>query len=150
MQHTIYLLLMSALVMTGGKKTFQADGFSVTIPDTVDVTKRSPVEDFDIYVFALQGRPFLSAYAGNHPSFPSSDAKGSSRAAEPSKFINDCPSQTILTKKDGVPEWHVLIHLRTGGWPEYLHFWYTNTEPEQTALAEAIISSTKPSDVSNK
>ena len=139
------LLLVSVLVMTGCQKTFHTEGFSVVIPDSAEVTKQSPVEDFDLYVFGLRGQPFLSAYAGNQPSFPPAQTNGPSKASETDKTINGCPARmVVLTHEGGLPESHVLVHLRTTGWPEFLHFWYTNNSPAQASLADAIISSAKP------
>jgi len=47
----------------------KAEKFALYTPTGFNVTKSSPVEDFEIYTVEEKGRPYLSIYLGNHPSF---------------------------------------------------------------------------------
>jgi len=139
------LLLLVVLAMTSCQKSFHAEGFSLLLPNSVVSTKQSPVEDFSLYGFNIRSHLILSAYAGNQPSFPPDQTNGLSGGVETVNTINGCPSRRIVIARDkGLSESHILVHLRTKGWPEYVHFWYTNATPDQTSFAEAIISSVKP------
>lgn len=45
-------------------------GFTVSVPVAVDVTKRIPVQDFELYAFTDASKAeILSAYAGSNPEF---------------------------------------------------------------------------------
>ena len=115
--------------------------FSVQLPEAFKILKESPVEDFDIYTIAKEGRVYVRMYLGNHPDFPK-------RATLPDSELTEFEFGNV----HGIAEWRggALLgrELRLeisakGGWPAVLQVWTTAQTPEEVAVADRILSSLK-------
>lgn len=120
-------------------RTYKADGFSVMLPRGIDVAKKSPVEDFDVYEFRKDGVTFLNAYVGNQPKFPSEGFKGCKEEAGAFKGF---PERTLRKQTTTTASREILIDIsRNAAWPQFVHLWYVGLPLQTAKLADDIIGS---------
>ena len=123
-------------------KTYTGEGFLVRIPESVDVSKTTPVQDFNVYEFRQQGKVILYAYAGNQPDFPSERLKGCRETAGAFKGF----PQRVVEKKSGadaISKDVLMDFSRKTEWPQFVHFWYVENPARMATLADEIIASTE-------
>lgn len=115
--------------------------FSVHLPDGFKILKESPLDDFDIYTIAKDGRVYVRMYLGNHPDFPK-------RVTSPDSEVAEFEFGNVRAKA----EWRAGVlmgrELRLGlsskvGWPSVLHAWTTAETPGEVVVADRILSSLK-------
>ena len=115
--------------------------FSVLLPDGFKILKESPLEDFDIYTIAKEGRVYVRMYLGNHPDFPK-------RVTSPDSEVTEFEFGNVRANT----EWSAGVlmgrELKLGisskrGWPAVLHVWTTAETPGDVAVADRIVSSLK-------
>jgi len=117
----------------------KVEKFSILTPNDFAIKKLSPVEDFDIYSIGKNGRPYVSIYLGNHPSFPRNSA-GTGETITTFKTDN---VQIISIQNNGkLAKKEILIKLTTQGWPGYIHAWIIDDlTPTDIKMADDILMS---------
>jgi hypothetical protein len=117
-----------------GRVLHRIEGFTVTSASTVSTNHDSPADDFSLWWFALPGGGTLSAYVGNHPSFPSSNDTGMLVGQVDGGLEAMCGP-----RESGSGDCRVVL----GGFPRFVHFWYRNLGRDDEKEAESIIRSTR-------
>jgi hypothetical protein len=127
-------------------RTFEGWGFTLRVPSTAVVRRESPVEDFELYKFALMpgdSAVTLSAFAGNHPRFPSAQRPGGQERVVALGALRG----REIAWADGAERRsrEVLIELPTSGSrPQFVHFWYRSIEGAAAKAADAVVTSIQP------
>ena len=108
------------------------------------MTKRSPVEDFDVYSIARGKQTFVSIYLGNQPHFPrttgAANMVASKFQARDVQMISRWANNKLMGRE-------ILIKLGTkDGWPAFLHAWTADLPPEMVITADQILSSLETND----
>lgn len=138
---------------------FEGRDFSLRVPDSVAVSARNPVGDFELYAFSVSlsassdTTRLLNAYAGFHPSFPEVVPAGASVV---SQSISGFPSKSIRwTGAGNSRSREVLVEIPTVTRlserrpdtlpgvlrePRYVHFWYRDLRPGDARIADRIIT----------
>lgn len=120
---------------------YQDDGFSLKCERDITIEKRTPVEDFNTYTFKKKDAVILSAYVGNNPSLK---FKNKSSTEMTNGKINNLEYELIsINSKGSKKSKEVLFKFPHLGWPQYIHFWYSDLDSESINIAENIIWSTK-------
>lgn len=139
-----------------GYREYEGWGFTMHLPEHIEVNSRVCV-DFLAYEFlapsARHHDRMLSAYAGNHPNFPttaSTDARKTSGRIHGlnATFIrwND---ETNMCFGDVLIELPVVRYKETGYiLPAYLHFFYGGLDEAGKNIVEQMIMSVKACDMS--
>ena len=124
-----------SVVSCDAKKRYKDEGFSLKLPSTVSIKKETPVEDFNIYKFIYEEQVILSAYVGNHPQF--------NHANTEKGITNGLVSEFFITKDpNGLEQKEILIEFSSHqGWPNYMHFWYSELPPNLEKIVREIIFS---------
>lgn len=115
-----------------------AERICLKVPVAVEVTQRSPVEDFIIVLFENDGTLFLSAYVGNAPQFPSADCSTELRNASWGSW--DAKEATGKEGTSCLREIQVELS-ETSGWPRFVHFRLERVSEQQILEAQDIIRS---------
>lgn len=125
---------------------FTSEHFSLLIPRDAEITKKTPVEDFDIYEVTYKGSRILNAYVGNQPSFhSSSDVASLTAEQEEDRTQRGYRTQSARTQSaDGRVSRQVLFDLsrQKRDWPQFIHFWYSELSPDMAIISDEIIAST--------
>jgi hypothetical protein len=118
-------------------------GFTVEIPQQIQVSKENPVEDFDLYTFSGEhGKNILQAYAGNHPKFPKNHPANVQLEIT---RIGELMARTMAwSNAEGRRYRETLVELpQKMDVPGAIHFWYEDLSPSDSVLADKIISAIK-------
>jgi len=141
-------LLCSPIAVHAEKKMqkgilYRGWGFTVEIPQHMQVNKKNPVDDFELYTFSNEhGKSILQAYAGNHPKFP----KNRPAQAQPEiTNIGDLVAKTMVwTNAEGRHYRETLVELSEQmRVPTSVHFWYEDLPSSDSLVADKIISTVK-------
>ena len=115
------------------------DYFEVTLPEGFEISKQSPVEDFEMFRISRRNRLFVTIYVGNWPEFPI--LKPSSAVIATRFETADC-AVISLWAADGLRGREILLKSnRTHGWPTRLHAITANLGPGDMRKADQILSS---------
>jgi hypothetical protein len=118
---------------------YRNDYFSLELLEGFNVTKTSPVEDFDVYWVAKDSKRYIGVYVGNHPSFPKLKNDGSSTETT---LKTDKFEMRSLWKQERLTGRELLVRRLTGdGWPSHIHAWSADIPGELMPLADKILSS---------
>jgi hypothetical protein len=113
--------------------------FAVQLPPGFTITKRAPVEDFEIFTVAKQDVPYVLIYVGNQPRFPSAEPSATQHVTTlQGPGIEMCSTW----ENDQLVGREVLLKLTDSGWPARLHAWLApNLGPKEIQTADMILSS---------
>lgn len=113
--------------------------FEIKIPAGCEMTKTSPVEDFQLYTVTREAKTLLSIYLGNQPKYPKM-LPGSGITAD---TLRTRDTEVISQWKDGTLARRELVATldATNGWPQYLHAWTAELPPELLPSADRILFS---------
>ena len=113
--------------------------FQVTLPKGFEMTKRTPVEDFEIYSIASENRTFVSIYLGNQPHFPHTPGSENEIVARFQTRDVQMISRWVNNQLVGR---EILINLGTKvGWPAFLPAWIADLPPAMLPSAEQVLFS---------
>lgn len=122
-------------------KTYEGWGFTIQIDPQIQVSKKSPVEDFELYTFMYDGREILHAYAGNHPSFGKEAPQSAKEARSALRNLQVRRLDWRDTSQSECAE--VLMSFGADHLPAYLHYSYSGLSASDARIANQIISSTR-------
>ena len=110
----------------------------ISIPESVVMSTHSPVHDFLLVDFELDGKFFLRLYLGNHPQFPfgscSSKPEREVRVGKVPAMIIECDARNHLKEE-------LLISVRPKSWPAVIHAMVPRTNTNMERLARDIVGS---------
>jgi len=119
------------------------EGVNILLYKNINVTIRSPVEDFYLLNFYLENENiFLKAYIGNFPQKIFRDRQEYIESdlvfthSKGKKWVYIDPTSN---KESG----EVIINLQNNGWPALIQFWYDLVNEPIIEIITAIISSVK-------
>jgi hypothetical protein len=147
MRLTLAFFVVFSLSLTGGDQVFaennvqQEEAFSVVLPNGFFISKKSPVEDFDIHTIEKNGKPYVMIYVGNQPSFPMK--KRLLRSEEGIVFSSDSVKIYSVFVSGNLASREILIKIKNDQWPQYIHAWTVFQTQESVPLAEKILFSIK-------
>lgn len=119
----------------------EAWGYQISIPNRVTVTKRSPVEDFEIVELRMpDSKLLLRIYAGNHPKF------NQGALQERPMSINGVAARSVAWEgQPGSVGGEILVPLPPcDGCPQFLHLQFSGLVSREYDSAQQIWNSLKP------
>jgi hypothetical protein len=119
------------------------DYFEVTLPEGFEISKQSPVEDFQLFRISRRNQLFVTIYIGNWPMFPALKA---SNGVTATTFRSPNCEMNSLWGPDGLRGREILIKSsrtsdRPSPWPTRLHAVTANLDPHDVRIADQILSS---------
>jgi hypothetical protein len=115
------------------------DYFEVTLPTGFEISKQSPVEDFELFRISRQKQLFVTIYIGNAPEFPILKA---SDGVSVTRFRTADCEMISLWSADGLRGREILVKSsRMHGWPTRLHAVTANLDPRDVRIGDQILSS---------
>jgi hypothetical protein len=135
----IALANLSFRTQASSGEVTREDYFEVTLPEGFEISKRSPVEDFELFRISRHNQLFVTIYIGNNPQFPHLKA---SEGISPRTFRTADCEMNSLWGSDGLRGREILIKsIRTHGWPTRLNAVTANVDPRDMRFADQILSS---------
>jgi hypothetical protein len=127
---TVMVVAQLALALDEPPRTkwYRGDGIALRLPEDAIVTKKTPVQDFNIYTVTYQKKTLLRVYEGNAPSFPT-DAftKREADKGERQEKLGVVVRSVQKVTKGGYSR-EVLVDIsaksKAPGWPVFFHLWY--------------------------
>jgi len=118
-----------------------ATGLTLQVPEGIKIEHQKPVEDFDLFIFKKGSQIILNTYVGNWPGFP----KEKNAGVVEKKTINGINVESVVYRQaKGTISREVLFHLQeTNGWPQRLHCWYVELNPQESAEVDEMLSSVR-------
>jgi hypothetical protein len=110
---------------------------SVNQPNSVEVSQKSDVEDFELYEFRRGKKVILTIYIGNAPSFRDSEKQASQKVS-----LNGNTAFSFRKKTRIGLSRDVLVELPTRKrWPTRVHMFYRGLPQRLADVADRMIAS---------
>lgn len=130
---------------SAGKNIMLSENVYVVVQEDIEVSKESPVEDFDVVSFKINGEEFLQCYVGNAPGFPLDEKTNVFRKETTGGFTKSYAYKGDVKSQNSISE--VLVDLNTTfDWPMFLHFMIYCETGDSRNLAFSIIESVSEKD----
>jgi len=133
------VFLSSCLSVNGPTRSHEERYFNLTIPDEFEITKTTPVEDFEIYTISKAGKSYVGIYVGNQPKLPKEEDW--SRNSVTILKSSDIEMFSVW-KTNQLIHREVLFKLKSSkDWPTCVQAWTFDLPQSEIWDADRILSS---------